>query len=79
PNTPSTASTPPPCSCMGEVLPMCPERCVTYVSGRSSRWAYRTDDIRWNARFVDIIEALPYGTRTIGYGRFLAVEDAARR
>src|SRR5205823_3427027 len=35
PNTPSTASTPPP---KGErVLPMCPVRSVTYVSGRSQQ------------------------------------------
>ena len=33
PNTPSTASTPPPER--GKVLPMCPVRSVTYVSGRS--------------------------------------------
>src|SRR5258707_15486380 len=34
PNTPSTASTPPPER--GKVLPMCPVRSVTYVSGRST-------------------------------------------
>ena len=41
-----------------------------------TRWAYRPDDIRWNARFVDIIDILPDGTRTIDYGRFHAVENA---
>jgi hypothetical protein len=35
PNTPSTASTPPPER--GKVLPMCPVRSVTYISGRSRR------------------------------------------
>ena len=35
PNTPSTASTPPPER--GKVLPMCPVRSVTYVSGRIKR------------------------------------------
>lgn len=39
-----------------------------------SRWAYRPDDICWNGRFVDILDVLPDGTRTIDYGRFHAVE-----
>lgn len=42
-----------------------------------TRWAYRPADIRWNARFVDILDILPDGTRTIDYGRFHMVEDAA--
>ena len=41
-----------------------------------SRWAYRPCDICWDARFVDIINVLPDGTRTIDYGRFHEVEDA---
>ena len=40
-----------------------------------SRWAYRPDDICWNASSVDIIDVLPDGTRTIDYGRFHAVEE----
>ena len=40
-----------------------------------ARWAYRPDDIRWNAHFEDIIGALPDGTRTIDYRRFHAVKD----
>lgn len=38
------------------------------------RWAYTGRDIRWNARFVDILEQLPDGTRTIDYRRFDEVE-----
>jgi inward rectifier potassium channel len=42
-----------------------------------ARWAYRPDDIRWNACFEDIINVLPDGTRTIDYRRFHAVRDVA--
>jgi len=40
-----------------------------------ARWAYRPDDIRWNACFEDIIGVLPDGTRTIDYRRFHEVKD----
>ncbi|HEX2632193.1 MAG TPA: hypothetical protein VHM22_05240 [Bradyrhizobium sp.] len=40
-----------------------------------ARWAYRPDDISWNACFEDIIGVLPDGTRTIDYRRFHAVKD----
>ena len=42
-----------------------------------ARWAYRPADIRWNARFADIIGALPDGVRTIDYRRFHEVTEAA--
>ena len=41
-----------------------------------ARWAYRPDDIRWNARFEDIIGVRPDGVRTIDYRRFHTVKDA---
>ena len=31
-----------PCKCVGEVLPMCPVRCVTHVSGRSQAFSPQT-------------------------------------
>ena len=34
------------------------------------RWAYTRDDIRWNARFADILGKDEHGTRTIDYRRF---------
>lgn len=34
------------------------------------RWSYAASDIRWNAKFADIIGQLPNGTRTIDYRRF---------
>jgi inward rectifier potassium channel len=40
------------------------------------RWAYASSDIRWNAKFVDILGQLPDGTRTIDYRRFNEVEPA---
>ena len=40
-----------------------------------ARRAYRPDDIRWNARFEDIIGVLPDGIRTIDYRRFHEVKD----
>src|SRR5262249_44382195 len=33
-------------NCMGEVLPMCPVRCVTYVSGRSAETGAKTNCFR---------------------------------
>jgi inward rectifier potassium channel len=39
------------------------------------RWAYGPEDIRWNARFTDIIDIAPDGVRTIDYGKFHMVED----
>ena len=38
------------------------------------RWAYSGNDIRWGARFVDIITVEPDGTRVIDYDRFHDVE-----
>jgi len=43
-----------------------------------ARWAYRPEDIRWNACFEDIFGVLPDGTRTIDYRRFHAVKDMMR-
>ena len=42
-----------------------------------ARWAYRPDDIRWNARFEDIIGVRQDGIRTIDYRRFHSVENVA--
>ncbi len=39
------------------------------------RWAYTPKDLRWNARFVDIIGQAEDGTRTIDYGRFDMIEE----
>jgi inward rectifier potassium channel len=38
------------------------------------RWSYAASDIRWGARFVDILGQLPDGTRTIDYRRFNDIE-----
>jgi len=38
------------------------------------RWAYGQSDICWNARFVDILDLRPDGTRTIDYRHFHTVE-----
>ena len=38
--------------------------------GIHGRWAYGPSDIRWNAKFVDILGQLPDGTRTIDYRHF---------
>lgn len=42
-----------------------------------ARWAYRPSDIRWNERFVDIIETSADGTRTIDYRRFHDTVDVS--
>ena len=34
------------------------------------RWAYTARDIRWNARFADILGQGDDGMRTIDYGKF---------
>ena len=34
------------------------------------RWAYTPKDLRWNARFVDILGEAEDGARTINYGKF---------
>jgi len=39
------------------------------------RWGYGPEDIRWNARFADIIGIAGDGVRTIDYGKFHSVED----
>ncbi len=39
------------------------------------RWAYGPEDIRWNARFTDIIDIAADGVRTIDYSKFHVVED----
>lgn len=41
------------------------------------RTAYTSDDIRWNARFADIISIDEAGRRTIDYARFHDVEELA--
>lgn len=38
------------------------------------RWAYDTEDIRWDARFADILGVDSNGVRTIDYSRFHVVE-----
>ncbi len=38
------------------------------------RWAYNSDDIRWSARFEDIISLDAEGVRTIDYTRFHSVQ-----
>ena len=38
------------------------------------RWAYDRDDIRWDARFEDIISVDEAGVRTIDYTRFHSVQ-----
>lgn len=42
------------------------------ISGQTihGRWAYSAADVRWNARFVDIITSEGNGWRTIDYRRF---------
>ena len=40
------------------------------------RWAYDHDDIRWNARFADIISLDDEGVRTIDYTRFHHVQES---
>ena len=39
------------------------------------RMAYTHRDIRWNARFVDILDLDEEGRRTIDYARFHDLED----
>lgn len=41
------------------------------------RWAYTPRDLRWNARFVDILGKDEHGVRTVDYGRFDEVRDLA--
>ncbi|MEO7787547.1 MAG: ion channel [Sphingomicrobium sp.] len=41
------------------------------------RWAYTPDDLRWNARFVDILGKDDKGVRTVDYGRFDEVRELA--
>ena len=45
---------------------------IDEVSGQMlhGRWAYRGSDIRWNERFLDIMDVASDGTRTIHYARF---------
>ncbi len=44
------------------------------------RWAYAPSDIRWNAKFADIIGTSPDGTRTIDYRHFHEISsDAAQQ
>ena len=40
------------------------------------RWAYAPSDLRWNSKFVDILDQLPDGTRTIDYRHFNDVEPS---
>ena len=39
------------------------------------RWAYECADIRWGARFEDIISLDAEGVRTIDYNRFHEVSE----
>jgi inward rectifier potassium channel len=39
------------------------------------RWAYTPKDLRWNARFVDILGLDAHGVRTVDYGRFDDTHD----
>ncbi|MEO6248710.1 MAG: ion channel [Sphingomicrobium sp.] len=41
------------------------------------RWAYTPRDLRWNARFVDILGKDHDGVRTVDYGRFDEVRELA--
>ena len=41
------------------------------------RWAYTPRDLRWNARFVDILGLDEQGVRTVDYGRFDDVQPLA--
>ena len=41
------------------------------------RWAYTPKDLRWNARFVDILGIDQHGIRTVDYGRFDEVRELA--
>jgi inward rectifier potassium channel len=41
------------------------------------RWVYDCAEIEWNAQFVDILDQLPDGTRTIDYRRFHDVQPVA--
>ncbi len=44
-----------------------------------ARHVYRADRIRWNARFKNIVRALPNGERVLDYRRFhdvVSAEDA---
>jgi len=41
------------------------------------RWAYTPSDLRWNARFVDILGKDDEGVRTVDYGRFDDVRELA--
>jgi len=59
------------------------EELIVLVSGQDeasgqvihARWAYSVRDIRWGARFVDIVSTAQDGTRTIDYRRFHEFEE----
>lgn len=42
----------------------------TLAQNVHARWRYRLDDIRWDARFADVLEVTPDGTRVVDYGKF---------
>jgi inward rectifier potassium channel len=48
----------------------------TFLQTIHARHAYGPDEIIWNAQFVDVVSALPDGTRVIDYGRFHDVRPA---
>ncbi|MDE2403679.1 MAG: hypothetical protein KGM17_03050 [Sphingomonadales bacterium] len=62
--------------------PLGGEELLVLVSGHDEasgqtihgRWVYVADDVRWGARFVDIVATDQDGTRTIDYRRFHDVE-----
>ena len=51
---------------------------VDEISGQPihARWGYTPDEIRWDARFVDILDLDDKGIRTVDYSRFHDVEPA---
>lgn len=51
---------------------------IDEISGKAihARWAYTPGEIRWNARFADILGIDDQGVRTIDYSRFHKVEFA---
>ncbi|MBU6266359.1 MAG: hypothetical protein KGN34_02380 [Sphingomonadales bacterium] len=63
--------------------PLGGEELLVLVSGHDEasgqvihgRWVYDEDDVRWGARFVDIVASDQDGTRTIDYRRFHDIEE----
>jgi inward rectifier potassium channel len=49
----------------------------TFLQTIHARHAYGPDDIIWNAQFVDVVSALPDGTRVVDYGKFHDIKPAS--